>query len=312
VPLIEVVSEPDMRSADEALSYLAKLRALLVAAGVSDCKMERGAMRVDVNLSVRPGGDENLGTRTEIKNLNSLASVRRAIEGEFKRQAALLESGGEVSQETRRFDPASGTTSAMRSKENADDYRYFPDPDLPPIALSDEWIEQIRRALPELPDAKKARLAERYGLSPREAELFAAAPEFSTAFEAAWNSTEARESLKGLALSFLARSDGDVDADPSALSSLAEMLERGELNTAAALRALATGAAPSETAQLSDRAELFEIARRAVLENPELARSFRSGRQNAMKGLMGAVMRETCGRANPTLAEALLREALGV
>ena len=168
VPLIEIVSEPDMRSAREAREYLSALRAILVAAGVSQCRMEEGSMRCDVNISVRFPGQE-LGVRTEIKNLNSFANVERAIEAEYARQSAVLRAGGTVEQETRRFDPESGQTFPMRRKENADDYRYFPDPDLPPLALSEAWIEARRAALGELPDARRERLESAYGFEAREA-----------------------------------------------------------------------------------------------------------------------------------------------
>ena len=319
VPLIEIVSEPDMRSAQEAREYLASLRAILVAAGVSDCRMEEGSMRCDVNLSVRFPGQE-LGVRTEIKNLNSFANVVRAIEAEYARQAAVLRAGGNVEQETRRFDPESGQTLSMRRKENADDYRYFPDPDLPPVALSSEWIDHQRASLRELPDARRQRLTGAFGLNGREAGALAAAPALCDCFEAAWNLTGAREALKSLVVSRLAHDPEDVSPAPEALAALAEMLAAGTLGAGGAAKALAAHLETGESAQsaaerlnlaqISDRETLIPLVEAVLAENGALVTSFRAGRVNALKGLMGAVMAKTQGRANPQATEALLRERM--
>ena len=320
VPLIEIVSEPDMRSAREAREYLSALRAILVAAGVSQCRMEEGSMRCDVNISVRFPGQE-LGVRTEIKNLNSFASVERAIEAEYARQSAVLRAGGTVEQETRRFDPESGQTFPMRRKENANDYRYFPDPDLPPLALSEAWIEARRAALGELPDARRERLTSAYGFAAREANALAAAPTLCARFEAAWNLTPSREALKRLSVSRLARDPEDVSPAPEALASLAEMLDAGALSAGGAAKALEAHLESGESAQeaverlnlaqISSREALLPIAQAVLAENEALAASYRAGRVNALKGLMGAVMAKTHGRAEPRMAEALLRELLG-
>ena len=171
VPLIEIVSEPDIRSAEEAKAYLQKLRAIILYTGISDCKMEEGSLRCDVNLSVRKVGAEAFGTRTEMKNLNSFQFIVKAIEYEYKRQVDAIEAGETVVQETRRFDTATGKTNTMRTKEDADDYRYFPDPDLPPIEMSDERIAAFAAEIPELPDARKARYIEKYGLTPYDGEI---------------------------------------------------------------------------------------------------------------------------------------------
>lgn len=320
VPLIEIVSEPDMRSAREAREYLSALRAILVAAGVSQCRMEEGSMRCDVNISVRFPGQE-LGVRTEIKNLNSFASVERAIEAEYARQSAVLRAGGTVEQETRRFDPESGQTFPMRRKENADDYRYFPDPDLPPLALSEAWIEARRAALGELPDARRERLTAAYGFAAHEASALAAAPTLCGRFEAAWQRTPSRGALKRLIVSRLARDPEDAAPAPEALASLAEMLDAGTLSAGGAAKALEAHLESGESAQeaverlnlaqISGREALLPIAQAVLAENEALAASYRAGRVNALKGLMGAVMAKTHGRAEPRMAEALLRELLG-
>ena len=320
VPLIEIVSEPDMRSAREAREYLSALRAILVAAGVSQCRMEEGSMRCDVNISVRFPGQE-LGVRTEIKNLNSFANVERAIEAEYARQSAVLRAGGTVEQETRRFDPESGQTFPMRRKENADDYRYFPDPDLPPLALSEAWIEARRAALGELPDARRERLESAYGFEARASSALAAAPTLCGRFEAAWQRTPSRGALKRLIVSRLARDPEDAAPAPEALASLAEMLDAGTLSAGGAARALEAHLESGESAQeaverlnlaqISGREALLPIAQAVLAENGALAASYRAGRVNALKGLMGAVMAKTHGRAEPRMAEALLRELLG-
>lgn len=319
VPLIEIVSDPDIRSEEEAREYLLRLRAILIAADISDCKMEEGSLRCDVNLSVRHAGDD-MGTRTEMKNLNSFANVVKAIESEYERQVSVLEEGGQIEQQTRRFDPASGKTIAMRSKENADDYRYFPDPDLPPIELSEAWIARMHAGLPELPDALKARLKENYGLSEREAGLLSSAPRLCRAFERAWKQSDARKALRGLVVSYLSRAEDDASPDPDSLSQIAVMIDRGEIHAGGAAKALQehlrTGDAPDAIVerlglrQISDRAQLDAVAKKAIQENEALVKSFLSGRENAMKGLMGAIMRMTGGRANPSMAEAQLRERL--
>ena len=198
VPLIEIVSEPDLRSADEVKAFLAKLRAILLYTGVSDCKMNEGSLRCDVNLSIRPRGEEKLGTRTEMKNLNSFQFIGRAIEYEFARQAAALEAGESIVQETRRFDEKSGQTFSMRRKENADDYRYFPDPDLPPIEISEQELALWRSQIPTLPDERKAQYVERFGLSPYIAEQLTASRALADCFERAAVQTQAPKSVASL------------------------------------------------------------------------------------------------------------------
>ena len=319
VPLIEIVSEPDMRSAQEAREYLSALRAILISAGVSDCRMEEGSLRCDVNLSVRQIG-QALGTRTEIKNLNSFANVTRAIESEAARQISTLRAGGEIVQETRRFDPDSGQTLPMRRKENADDYRYFPDPDLPPLALDSEWIEARRAALGELPGARRQRLMQAFGLDARAADALAAASALCACFEEAWALTQEREALKHLVVSRLAHNPADVSPDAAALAALAEMLAAGALNAGGAAKALEAHLQTGESAQSAvERLELGQISAREALlpiveaalgENEALVASFRAGRSAALKGLMGAVMAATQGRADPRVTEALLREKL--
>ena len=183
VPLLEIVSEPDFRSAEEVLAYLNKLRDILMFLGVSDCKMQEGSMRADVNLSIRPVGQEEFGTRTEMKNMNSFKAIQRAIKYEAERQMDILDAGKEVMQETRRWDDNKGESYAMRSKENAQDYRYFPEPDLLPIEISEEWINDAKKNMPELPEAKRARYVEEFGLTDYDASILTSAREISRLFE---------------------------------------------------------------------------------------------------------------------------------
>ena len=291
VPLIEIVSEPDLRSAEEAKAYLRKLRAVLLYTGVSDCRMNEGSMRCDVNLSVRRRGEETLGTRTEMKNLNSFQFISRAIAFEFARQADALEAGEPVVQETRRFDQASGRTLPMRRKEDADDYRYFPDPDLPPIAVSREELDALRGEIPALPDERKRGYVGRWGLTPFAAELL----------------TLRREAV--------------YKRQPAHMAQIADLLGEGGINSGTARRLVRelwdTGRDPLETVraeglgQLSDREALTVLAREALVELPRAAGDYRNGRTAALQSLVGRVMRKTAGRGNPALLQEIFRSLLG-
>ncbi|MDR3050489.1 MAG: Asp-tRNA(Asn)/Glu-tRNA(Gln) amidotransferase subunit GatB [Oscillospiraceae bacterium] len=323
VPLIELVTEPDIRSAAQARAFLQKLRAILLCAGVSDCKMNEGSMRCDVNLSVRRRGEKTLGTRTEMKNLNSFAFIVRAIEHEFQRQVDAVSAGESIVQQTRRFDPATGKTYAMRTKENADDYRYFPDPDLPPIFLTDGDIQAIRAALPELPNAKQARYERDFGLSVRDAAALCAQPPLCDAFDAAAPLCKEPLRLLHLMLGELLRlydGEGDVPVSPARLAALANLLSDRVIHMGAAKQVLQamlkSPDAPEKIVrdlgltQVSDTGTLAQAVERVLDENTALVQTYLGGKENALQALMGYVMRDTQGKANPALAASLLKEAV--
>lgn len=325
VPLIEIVSEPDLRSAEEAKAYLRKLRAVLLYTGVSDCRMNEGSMRCDVNLSVRRRGEETLGTRTEMKNLNSFQFISRAIAFEFARQADALEAGEPVVQETRRFDQASGRTLPMRRKEDADDYRYFPDPDLPPIAVSREELDALRGEIPALPDERKRRYVGAGGSPPLPPSCSPSAgrrpttsrkPPRSPAFPRSrrTSSRAPRSPCSGQtaeASPCLPRTwpksptcsgrAGSTAAPPAASSVSCGTPGRDPLET---VRAEGLG-------QLSDREALTVLAREALVELPRAAGDYRNGRTAALQSLVGRVMRKTAGRGNPALLQEIFRSLLG-
>ena len=323
VPLIELVTEPDLRSAAEARAFLQKLRAILLATDVSDCKMNEGSLRCDVNLSVRRKGEMTLGTRTETKNLNSFAFAVKAIEYEFRRQVEALCAGETIVQETRRFDPATGKTHAMRTKENADDYRYFPDPDLPPIHLTEEAIDALRQSLPELPDAKKSRFQQDFGLMAREADDLCSQPGLCASFEQAAPLCKAPRTLCNLLVMELSRllpDSGDMTISPESLASLSNLLAEGTIHHGGARRILqemlSGGGEPIALvaqlglAQVSDGEILSQAIEKVLGENEGLVQTYLGGKTNALQALMGKVMAATQGRANPALAAKLLAERL--
>jgi aspartyl-tRNA(Asn)/glutamyl-tRNA(Gln) amidotransferase subunit B len=242
VPLIEIVSEPDIRSAEEAKAYLQKLRAIMRYIGVSDCKMNEGSLRCDVNLSIRKPGSEKLGTRTEMKNLNSFQNVVKAIEFEYARQVSVLEEGGQVVQETRRFDAASGKTFSMRAKENADDYRYFPDPDLVPVVVSPALRQKLQDSLPMLPDQRKDEFQSRYGLSALAAEELVTRKDLADFFSAAAEGCPAPVVLANLVSGELARlcpEDQEIPVSPAHVAALAQLLQDGTINGGTCKKVLA-------------------------------------------------------------------------
>ncbi len=325
VPLIEIVSEPDLRSADEVKAFLAKLRAILLYTGVSDCKMNEGSLRCDVNLSIRPRGEEKLGTRTEMKNLNSFQFIGRAIEYEFARQAAAVEAGESIVQETRRFDEKSGQTFSMRRKENADDYRYFPDPDLPPIEISEQELALWRSQIPTLPDERKAQYVERFGLSPYIAEQLTASRALADCFERAAEQTQAPKSVASLLLTEAPRlmdggEEGEIPVAPARLAALADMLHDGSLSSGAGKAVLGAlwkkDADPRELAQelgllqISDEQTLWPLVQKVIAGNPKAVADWRGGKQAALQALIGQCMKETRGRGNPAVLQALLRQGL--
>ena len=324
VPLIEIVSEPDIRSAEEAKAYVQKLRAILLYTGVSDCRMQEGSLRCDVNLSVRKKGESRFGTRTEMKNLNSFQFIVKAIEYEYARQVEVLESGGEVVQETRRFDQASGKTYTMRKKEDADDYRYFPDPDLPPIVLDEETLARWKADIPVLPDERKAMYIEQYGLSSRDAELLAAEQAVADYFEAAAKQTAYPKTLVGLLTTEIFRllpaDSTDIPLSPVHLARLADLLGEEKINSGTGKKLLGQlwekDADPAVLAeeqnlwQISDESVLRPLAREAVEKNPRSVADYRRGKVQAIQALVGQCLRATGGQGNPQILRRLLEQEL--
>ena len=327
VPLIEIVSEPDIRSAAEADAYLRKLRATIMYTGVSDCKMNEGSLRCDVNLSVREVGSQELGTRTEMKNLNSFKAIARAIEGERARQIELLEEGRPVIQETRRWDDNKEYSYAMRSKEDAKDYRYFPDPDLPPVRISDAWIERIRKAQPELQEEKAKRYMEQYGLSDYDAGLLTQSRHLGEMFE----KTAAICQMPKKAANWyigetlrLVKEEGmeteDISFSPEHLAELILMTDRGELNNKTAkevFRMIFTEdvdpVAYAEEKGLKtvlDTGLLEETVEKVLEENPDTVKQYLDGKTKVTGFLVGQIMKQMKGKADPKQVNQLLGQKL--
>ena len=324
VPLIEIVSEPDMRSAEEARAYLQKLRAVILYTGVSDCKMNEGSMRCDVNLSIRKKGCDTLGTRTEMKNLNSFQSVVRAIEYEFARQVSVLEEGGEVIQETRRFDMSTGKTSSMRSKENADDYRYFPDPDLVPILVSEALRRELAERIPVLPDQRKAQYQAQYGLSSLTAEALVTRKDIADYFEAVAQGTRYPLLAANLVAGEVARLCPEEQAIPVApehIASLADLLGEGRVNGSTCKRVVALlfqedqepGALIEAQGlqQISDEKVLLPLAREVLEQSQKVVSDLQRGNKNAFHALVGQMMKKTQGKGNPQVIQKILAQLLG-
>jgi aspartyl-tRNA(Asn)/glutamyl-tRNA(Gln) amidotransferase subunit B len=327
VALIEIVSEPDLRTPQDAHSYLDQLKQILRWAEISDCDMEKGSLRCDANISLRPQGATGLGTKVEIKNLNSFKMVQRALEYEERRQAALLAAGGEVLQETRLWDEERGETQAMRGKEAAADYRYFPEPDLPPLAIDAAALEAARRALPELPLARRARLRAQGSLTESDLDVLlaerAVADYYEATVAAGADRREASNWVQGELLRHLNEvraSIGDLRVKPVALAGLLRALADGAVNRQAARKVFArmletgedagTATGVLGLAQIGGAAELAPIVERVLAAQPQAAADFRAGKSKALHSLKGMVMRETQGRADPALAEQLLLERL--
>ncbi len=323
IPLIEIVSEPDIRTPQEAAAYLRKLRTILLYAGVSDCRMQEGSLRCDVNLSIRKAG-ASMGTRTEMKNLNSFVSVQKAIEQEYRRQVEAVKAGETILQETRRFDQATGQTYAMRRKENAHDYRYFPDPDLAPITITEEQLTAWRAELPILPDARKAAYIADYGLTSYAAEQIVASKRIAEYFEAAAQQTAAPRTLANLLITEVFRlldgEDAPIRLPGSHLARIANLAEAGQINNNTAKKTIAetwsTGEAPDDyiarngLRQITDENELMPYVHRALAENPGMVAQYYGGKLTTKRALMGAAMRMTGGMAHPAILQRLVDEAL--
>ncbi len=328
VPLVEVVSEPDIRSPEEAAAYLRELRALLEALGVSDVRMEEGSLRCDANVSLRPRGATELGTKVEIKNMNSIRSVERALNYEVERQTRALEAGEKLTQETRHWDEDKGMTSTLRSKEEAFDYRYFPDPDLVPLEPDPEWVERLRTDLPELPAARRRRFAEEYGLDPAQAALMgrdrAWADYFEETVRLGADARAAANWMTGDLAALLNESKqdlGESKVTPKHLADIAHLVSEGTISIAGAKQVLLavfeTGTAAAAVvqekglAQISDVSALGAMADEVIAENPGPVEQFRGGKEGTIGFLVGAVMKKSKGAANPQEAQRLLRERLG-
>lgn len=326
-PLLEIVSEPDMRSAKEAVAYMEKMRAILQYVGISDCRMEEGSLRCDANVSVRPVGQKELGAKTEIKNINSFKGVERAIEYEAMRQAELLEDGGKVVQETRTWDEKEGVTKSMRTKEEANDYRYFPEPDLVPFTVSDEYIENIRKSLPELPDARKERYMKEFGLSSEDAVFMtndkATADYFEAAVDAGADPKACVNWLMGEFASQLSTDGIEIAKAPVSAENLAALLKlisKGTISGKIAKKVFATmwkeGGNPEEIVkaqglvQISDTAELSKLVDEVVGKNPKAVEDFKAGKKKAVGALVGQIMKATKGKANPRVINELLNKKL--
>ena len=316
VPLIEIVSAPDIRTPEEAKAYLSALRERLVYGDVSDCKMNEGSMRCDVNLSVRPVGAEGFGTRTEIKNINSIAFVGRAIAYEFARQVKILEEGGQVHPQTRRYDEDNDCTVLMREKESEADYRYFPEPDLPPLALSRADIARAGKDLPLMPDKRRAAYRG-LGLSEDYARILTETRERSDYYEAVLAHTHHPRVAANLLIGeILPRTGTDpIALPPKSLAEIADMAGEKRISTASARRLIPLcedGRAPADTAiaenmmLITDEAAIEEMVQQALRENPQAAAQLAAGNAKAAQTLMGAVMRISRGRAEPSLTQSLI------
>ncbi|GIO11228.1 aspartyl/glutamyl-tRNA(Asn/Gln) amidotransferase subunit B [Cohnella xylanilytica] len=326
-PLVEIVSEPDIRSPEEAKAYLEKLRAIMLYCEVSDVKMEEGSLRCDANISLRPHGQKEFGTRTELKNMNSFRGVQRGLEYEQLRQAEVLESGGRVVQETRRWDENQGKTFSMRSKEEAHDYRYFPDPDLVRLHIDAEWRERVRASIPELPDARQARYTREYGLPSYDAGVLTASKKLADFFEESLKHTsDAKASanwIMGDLLGYL-NSNGleldDVKITGQGLGEMIGLIEKGTISSKIAKTVfktmLETGKAPQKIVeeqglvQISDEGAILAIVDAVIAANPQSVEDFRGGKDKAIGFLVGQIMKETKGKANPGLVNKLLMDRL--
>lgn len=323
VPLIEIVSEPDIRSAEEAVAYLEKLRSVILYSGISDCKRNEGAFRCDVNLSIRKKGEKELGTRTEMKNINSSHFVAQAIAYEYKRQVEVLEEGGKIVQETRKFDQETGRTFTMRTKENANDYRYFPDPDLPPIELTDEDISKLKEEMGELPDARKQKFMEKFGLTAYDSDALLSDPNMASYFEEVAKYTIYYKVAANIFITEIMRKNKEGFFCPikaENLAGLATLFGEQVINSSTVKKLLermwirdfdpAEVVEKENLAQISDRKELSAVIEAVIKDGEKLIEDYRSGKEKAFEALMGKAMGLTEGKANPVVLSELLKKKL--
>lgn len=327
VPLLEIVSEPDFRSAEEVVDYIEKLRAILQFTGVSDCKMQEGSLRADINLSVREKGSDTLGVRTEMKNMNSLRAIARAINSEFERQAEILEDGGKVIQETRRWDDAKGESSGMRSKEDAQDYKYFPEPDLPPIVITDEQIEAIRAQMPELPEDKKRRYMEELGLPEYDTGILtgsvALVELFETVSELCGDAKTASNFIMGDVMRLLkdaGKQPEEMDFDPAALATLIKLLNGKKISRQTARKVFEKvfneHIDPEQYIKenkleiVTDTGAIKPVVEKVLAANEKSVNEYRGGKTQALQYLIGQCMRELRGQAPAQEVTKMLKELL--
>lgn len=327
VPLIEIVSEPDMRSAEEAINYMQTLKSILEYLEISDCKMQEGSLRCDVNLSVRPVGQKEFGTRTETKNLNSFKAIQRSIEFEINRQIEEIENGGTIYQETRRWDDDKGIGYAMRSKEDAHDYRYFPEPDLAPIVLSEEYIENIKKHLPEMPHIKRERYISEFNLPEYDSDQITSSKELSTFFEKTVEACNNPKAVSNWLMSDFAKmlneaeiSINESKISPENLAKLILLTEKGVISSAIAKKVFIdmfeTGKDAEEIVkekglvQITDESAIKEIVEKIVEQNPQSVSDYKAGKDRAIGFLVGQIMKESKGKANPQVVNKLLIEVL--
>ena len=327
VPLIEIVSEPDIRSSAEAVAYVEKLKGILEYIGVSDCKMQEGSLRADVNLSLRPAGQEKFGTRTETKNLNSFRAISRAIEFEIERQKEVLEAGEKVIQETRRWDDEKGEGFAMRSKEEAQDYRYFPEPDLMPISLSDEYIENIRNTLPELPESRRARYINELGLPEYDAGIITSSKALSDFFEKAGKECGNYKAVSNWIMSDIIRASreyefeyDDMPFTPEMFANLIKLIDKGTISGSIAKKVfeemIQSRKEPQEIVeekglmQVSDESAIKEVVDKIISANPQSIADYKAGKDRALGFLVGQCMKEMKGKGNPQILNKLILEEL--
>jgi aspartyl-tRNA(Asn)/glutamyl-tRNA(Gln) amidotransferase subunit B len=328
-PLMEIVSEPDIRSPDEAFAYLTALKEILISGDISDCDMEKGQLRCDSNVSVRPAGQKQFGEKVEIKNMNTISGVRRALAYEIQRQTAALQKGEKVSQETRRWDDVTGRTSVMRTKEYAHDYRYFPEPDLMPVAVGDEMIAELRKQLPELPEARRQRFMTQYGLPEYDAGVLVAEGALATFYEQAAQASNNPKAISNWVMTeLLARlgesktTIGQCPIQPKDLAELVTLIDSNQISGKIAKEIFTemflSGKSPSAVvkekglAQVSDAAALERFVEEAIANNPKSVADFRAGNEAAINFLKGQVMKLSKGKANPQrVGEILLRKLKG-
>lgn len=327
VPLIEVVSEPDLRTKEEVEAYLRKLKSIFEYIEVSDCKMQEGSLRADVNVSVRKKGATEFGTRTEMKNMNSFRSIVRAIEYEANRQIDVIENGGVITQETLRWDDVSGKTFSMRDKEDAQDYRYFPDPDLVEIRLSEEYIENIKKSLPELPESRKKRYLEDMGLTEKAANFVTGSKYYSNMFEEASSVCGNAKSVSNWIMSDIARILNEREEEPDELKfsgkelgELVTLIDKGTISSAIAKKVLEemfkNPEMPSKIIeakgwiQISDEGAIKAVVAKVLEANPQSIADYKAGKDKALGFLVGQAMKETKGKANPQMLNKLFLEEL--
>jgi aspartyl-tRNA(Asn)/glutamyl-tRNA(Gln) amidotransferase subunit B len=326
-PLSEIVSEPDMRSSGEAYAYLTTLRQILLYTGVSDCNMEEGSLRCDANVSVRLRGSSEFGTKVEVKNLNSFRFLQKALEYEIERHITVLESGGRITQETRLWHQNESRTAAMRSKEKAHDYRYFPEPDLLPVHISSAWREEVRRSLPELPEAKRTRFVTQYAITPYDAEVLTASQALADYFEAvAKAGASGKNSANWMQTELLRRlndSGKEIDASPvtpAALAELVKLVESAKITGAVAKKVFATmfdsGRPAAEIVAAEglgahvENSAIEHAARDVISKDPDNVAKFKSGNEGVFKFFVGQVMKATRGQADPQAVNDILRKLL--